>query len=320
MITVEFEAPTQSRCECCGSVTVRLTRFVYRDGDAYAVYYAQYTEGHDEKRVSGLVSLGEWGDAATPEERLAFPLQIWMDADNFQVGLVSPADSPWSDVTFLGRILNRDEALGHERIGEVFDISDRMVTDDPEITKYFGTHAAAMTREVACSVCGNVHPVELSELVFRLPDVIHALPEDERTARCDIGSDVCALDRERFFLRGLLPIPVLGRPNPYNAGVWAEISLDTYKRIYERWDDADQGQEPRLPGTLANSLPLQDQQTLGLAISIQLIGPKHRPQFYVEVRGHSLYREQTQGVDEHRAIEYSDRERRPADRRQGENL
>jgi hypothetical protein len=71
-----------------------------------------------------------------------------------------------------------------------------------------------MTETVACSVCGKVHPIDDIELVFELPDVIYALSEGERATRCDITADVCALDRERFFLRGLLPIPISGRATP----------------------------------------------------------------------------------------------------------
>lgn len=151
MLTIEFEDPTESTCECCGNVTVRLTRFVYRDGDAYAVYYAQYTAGHEEKRLSGLIGLGEWGEGATPEQRIAFPFQIWTDDKNFIVRLVNAEDSPWSHVTFLGRILNREGALKHEWIKEVFDITDQMVANDPVITKYFGAHGtqAASNRPLA---------------------------------------------------------------------------------------------------------------------------------------------------------------------------
>jgi hypothetical protein len=166
-----------------------------------------------------------------------------------------------------------------------------------------------MTDVVTCSVCGKAHPLEASEFVFRLPDIIHALSEEERASRCDISADMCALDRERIFVRGLLPLPVSGRRQPYNLGVWAEISMDSFRCIYERWGDPDQANEPRLPGKLANSLPLQEQNTLGLQLSIQLTGPKTRPEFYVQVLNHSLYREQTHGIDEHRAIEYSDRKR-----------
>jgi len=142
MIRLEFEHPTESTCKCCGNTTVRLTRFVYNDGNAHAVYYAQYTVAHEEKRLSGIIGLGPWGDDAKEEDRVAFPFQIWTDKDNFKVGLVDASESPWSHVTFLGRILNREEALKHEWIKEVFHITDHMVTDDPEITGYFNARGA----------------------------------------------------------------------------------------------------------------------------------------------------------------------------------
>ena len=71
-IEIEFEPPSESRSECCGNTTTRLTCFVYRDGDAYAIYYVGCTPEHDEERVSGLIGLGEWGKEGGPADRLAF--------------------------------------------------------------------------------------------------------------------------------------------------------------------------------------------------------------------------------------------------------
>jgi len=139
MLRFEFEEPRRSTCQCCGEATTSLTRFVYKDDAAFAVYYAQFSDGHPERRLSGIIGLGEWGDdEAGPEARLAFPFQIWMDDDNFQVGLVDAADSSWSHVTFLGRILDRSEALIRPWIEEVFHITDHMVMEDKEIAIYFG--------------------------------------------------------------------------------------------------------------------------------------------------------------------------------------
>jgi len=166
-----------------------------------------------------------------------------------------------------------------------------------------------MSKDVICSQCGQPHSLESSELVFRLPDAIFALSEEERTQRCDLSADFCALDRERFFLRGLLPIPVNGRSDPYRIGVWAEITLRVYQRIYELWSDPDQAREPRMAATLANELPLQPSLSSGLALSIQLTGPTTRPHYFIEVVDHPLYAEQHAGIDEHRALEYSDRAR-----------
>jgi hypothetical protein len=104
-------------------------------------------------------------------------------------------------------------------------------------------------------------------------------------------------------------MPVQGRAEAYRLGVWAEISVDVYRRIHELWKDPAQSDAPRMPGILANHLPLNDQETAGMSISIQLTGPKTRPEFYVQSPEHPLHAEQTQGIDEHRALEYSDRTR-----------
>jgi hypothetical protein len=67
-----------------------------------------------------------------------------------------------------------------------------------------------MTETVACSVCGKVHPIDDIELVFELPDVIHALAGGERATRCNISADVPSIltttaERARAALEYWLP-------------------------------------------------------------------------------------------------------------------
>ena len=39
---IEFGEPTYYDCDCCGHRTTKLTRFITRDGDAFAAYYAHF--------------------------------------------------------------------------------------------------------------------------------------------------------------------------------------------------------------------------------------------------------------------------------------
>ena len=133
MLTFEFEEPNRSRCECCGGVTVSLTRFVHQDGDAHAIYYARFGEQHEPRVVEAVVSVGEWGEGAGPWDRVAFPLRLRVAETEYQVTLVDAAESPWHGVELLGRMLNREEALAHERLAEVFHVTDHMVVDDQPI-------------------------------------------------------------------------------------------------------------------------------------------------------------------------------------------
>ncbi|MCA6367091.1 MAG: hypothetical protein IM618_08580, partial [Cytophagales bacterium] len=109
MIEIEFEEPKIKACDCCGQQVVTLTRFVYMDGDAFAVYYANFTRGHAERVVHGLIGLGKWGDDAKAADRVAFPFDIRTSENSYQVGLINANQSQWSDTTFLGKLLDRDE-------------------------------------------------------------------------------------------------------------------------------------------------------------------------------------------------------------------
>lgn len=137
MIRIEFEpATTSAPCPCCGGKTTALTRFVSKDDDAYAIYYARFSDNHPERVVAATISLGDWGEEAEPGDRVAFAVRIWVVGGSYQVGLVDAADSPWKDVEIIGRTLDRAEALAHPWVKEAFHITDHMVADDPEIHAY----------------------------------------------------------------------------------------------------------------------------------------------------------------------------------------
>ena len=144
VITIEFADRIEGDpCPCCGGRTTRLTRFVYSDVDAHAVYYAAFSDNNPDRTVSVAVSLGEWGEGAMPENRLAFALRIRSADVEFQIMVVDASESSWNDVAFLGRMLDREEALTHPWIKEVFHISDHIVAEDQEVRKYLNGEAAA---------------------------------------------------------------------------------------------------------------------------------------------------------------------------------
>jgi len=307
MLEIECEVPTRTPCSCCNNTTVRLTRFVYRDGDAHAVYYAQFTEGHEDGTLSGLISLGEWGDNAPPERRVAFPFALWRDGENYNVRITNAEVSPWRDVTLMGRILDRTEALQHAWLQEVFQITDQMTEDDPEVRTYFGlplTSPAALGVPLPSSCCGASFPLDELELSFRHPDCIAALPQTEREARCWLNDDLQVLDDSRFFVRCVIPFPIQLSDTDYAIGAWAEVDEATFKEIGERWTDEAQASLPPFPGHLANAIPLNGP-TLGKAIGLRLTGPSTRPHILVADEDCDLYREQRSGISVHRANAYS---------------
>lgn len=144
MIEFEFEEPQKSVCECCGGTTTRLTRFVYKDGDAFAIYYATFSDNHSESGVLGVVSLGDWENDEVPPNRVAFPFRLWEGEENYNVGITNRDESPWKDAKVIGRMLDREEALAHPWIDEVFHITDHIVEDDIEIVNFFKIDSSAI--------------------------------------------------------------------------------------------------------------------------------------------------------------------------------
>ena len=139
MLELEFDEPLFFTCECCGGRTTRLTRFVSRDGSAYAVYYASFSDKHSDRTAKVIVSIGGWGGwegDEPPPDRAAFAMEIRSGAENYEVMVTSAADSPWADSKILGVMLDRDQALAHPWIKEAFHVTDHIVLEDQPLKQY----------------------------------------------------------------------------------------------------------------------------------------------------------------------------------------
>jgi len=141
VLRIEFEQPQESVCECCGGRNTRLTRFVYRDEDAFGVYYAVFGETHPERIVKAVISLGEWGEGAVAEQRRAFSVQIRLSDSQYEVMVTGADDCPWNGVKLIGRVLSREEALAHPWLKDVFHITDHIVVEDKLIRAYLDGRA-----------------------------------------------------------------------------------------------------------------------------------------------------------------------------------
>ena len=144
MLTIEFTAPVASGpCPCCGRASTNLTRFVCRDGDAYAIYKATFTDSHPDRIVLATVSLGDWDERATPDQRVAFAFRLKPAPDRYELQILPADQSPWVDSKVLGATLDREVALAHPLLPEVYAIADQMVAEDQPLHDYLkGGHVA----------------------------------------------------------------------------------------------------------------------------------------------------------------------------------
>jgi len=155
-----------------------------------------------------------------------------------------------------------------------------------------------------CTQCGIEHPPSEMELSFHRPDDVAALSAPEREQRVLANDDLCILDGQRFFVRGVLPLRVRDWPQPYQIGLWVEVSQASFDRIYALWSVPDQAGEPAFDAMLANRIR-QLPDTLGLAAQLRLTGPITRPQVWISDDGHPLHAQQHSGISAHQALEYN---------------
>lgn len=146
-----------------------------------------------------------------------------------------------------------------------------------------------------CPCCGDEVGLENLDLGFGLPDEVFQMPSAQRRERVRANSDLCTIDDTRFFLRGVLHVPIQQMEKNFGWGVWAEvsrISFDNYLAHYSENGEA----APAMAGVLANSLPGNEDGTMGLPLLIQMGAPDKRPTFALEPSDNELYREQTEGM------------------------
>jgi hypothetical protein len=161
-----------------------------------------------------------------------------------------------------------------------------------------------MSDQAVCAQCGEVHSRTSLELSFKRPDSVFDLPDAQRKAEVRESDDLCTINDDRFFIRGVIPLRVEEWEKPYRIGVWVEVERMVFDRVRELWDDPEQGKEPSFPARLANeirSLP----STNGTVVNLQLTGATSRPDVLVPGSEHPLHREQCLGISAHRAGEYS---------------
>lgn len=152
-----------------------------------------------------------------------------------------------------------------------------------------------------CQTCGKEHTGTPRDIGFRRPAEYFTLPGDERGSRCKITEDWCVIDDRRFFIRGVLLVPILEEPDHFAWGVWAEVSQQDFETYYANYD-RDGSSIPPFAGSLSGE-PSSYAGLAGHGVRIRLGRQNDRPEFTLVPSDHLLYREQQNGISLHRIVE-----------------
>lgn len=128
-----------------------------------------------------------------------------------------------------------------------------------------------------CPTCGKAHVGLLTDFSYVLPDVVWALPLEERQPHLDWSTDLCVFEN-RWYIRGVFETPFRFETGRFGWGVWVEVSEATMARYHQTWE-IDGSSEPRHPATLANRISFFGN---GMAVPVEIqFGPANqRPLFF----------------------------------------
>jgi hypothetical protein len=146
-----------------------------------------------------------------------------------------------------------------------------------------------------CRSCGELHDELPMSFHADMPEAWAQLDSDPSGDRSFLSSDQCEIDGARFFLRGLLRIPVEGLDETLDWGVWFEVPPDAYERFCDLWDTEGREAEPPHRATIATRLPLYPE-TIGLTVEVRTRPVGDRPWLVVTDARHPLAREQSGGI------------------------
>jgi hypothetical protein len=148
-----------------------------------------------------------------------------------------------------------------------------------------------------CDICGNAHD-GLPDVAYRWPDHYFGIPEPERNKRIHGTTDICSIDDEDFFVRGVILIPIKNSKDSFGLGVWVSQKRENFKTYLANFDSAEIGP---FFGWLCNRIPFYDEDTLALKTMAHFQGNNQRPLIKLEPSEHPLYMDYAEGVTLDRA-------------------
>jgi len=146
-----------------------------------------------------------------------------------------------------------------------------------------------------CSTCDQWH-TGIPGWGWRYPFAYHKIPEEQRTKRCYLTDDLCAIDNRQFLICGLLELRVVASSDVLSLQVWAEVDRASWFHYQDLIGVAARGQFGPYAGRLDSTIPTYPD-TYGFSVSLVVRDAGIRPLVQLATIDHPLFAEQQAGVE-----------------------
>jgi len=86
-----------------------------------------------------------------------------------------------------------------------------------------------MTKSISfkCSKCEKIHE-GIPIINFKAPLHYYSIKESERADRVKFNSDTCVIDKNAFYVKGVLELPIIGLEEKLSFNVWVDVSKENF--------------------------------------------------------------------------------------------
>jgi hypothetical protein len=158
-----------------------------------------------------------------------------------------------------------------------------------------------------CGSCEEWHYGPILDVAFEAPDywgdeekkaskLTGLLPKMLRgPAKTFLTEDLCAIEGNGYFMRGLIYLPIIGCGETFRWGVWGSLSEENFEMVRSADEDGNSIELPAMFSWLSTSIPGYPD-TLNLKMYAHFQEPDVRPSFELELSDHPLAQEYHFGI------------------------
>ena len=154
-----------------------------------------------------------------------------------------------------------------------------------------------------CNNCGKYH--NDLPLSYNVPTPIHWRYKYKWERHSELGTDLCVIRGENFFIRGNVEIPIIDSDEIFGYSVWVSLSQQNFERTRELWFEPKRVEEEPYFGWFSSQLPnYPDTINLKTLVHTRPVGIVP----YIELEGtdHPLAVEQREGITMERVQEIAE--------------
>jgi hypothetical protein len=120
--------------------------------------------------------------------------------------------------------------------------------------------------------------------------------------RSFLDEDICVLNGEHFFVRGIIHLPIIGTAETFRWGVWGSLSKENFTRLLSLYEDPKRAELEPMFSWLSNQID-EYENTINLKMYAHIQEPKQRPTFELESSEHPMSQEYYHGITAERVKE-----------------